>query len=151
VGGKKGEVILSGADVQQYILHGGLAFSPALEVSQFQQNGVDMILEAAEVLTLGDGQFTLGRTREQVTMPNDLCAFVQLRSSWARRGFMLPPTMIDAGFIGTITLEIVKFGAAMKLPVGERFAHVVFAKLTSPSEPYRGRYQGQQEITRAYQ
>jgi len=144
-------VILSGADVKQYILHGGLKFTPALQEIQFQQNGIDIVLEEANVQRLGAGEFTLGRTREQVTLPNDLMAFVQLRSSWARRGFMLPPTVVDAGFSGTITLEIVKFGPVMSLPFGARFAHLIFAKLTSPSEPYSGRYQGQQEITGAYE
>jgi dCTP deaminase len=144
-------VILSGADVKQYILHGGLKFTPALQEIQFQQNGVDLVLEGANVQRLGVSEFTLGRTREQVTLPNDLMAFVQLRSSWARRGFMLPPTVADAGFNGTITLEIVKFGSVVDLPFGERFAHLIFAKLTSPSEPYSGRYQGQHEITGAYE
>jgi len=45
-------------------------------------------------------------------------------------------------------LEVASFGENV-LPIGERFAHLIFAKLTSPSEPYRGKYQGQVEITGA--
>ncbi len=155
-------MILSGADVRQYIQYGGLRFEPELSEDQFQQNGVDCVL--AEVIDsfIGKGEFTLGRTRELITIPNDLMAFVQLRSSWARRGFMLPPTVVDAGFQGTITLEIARFGRIgevsgfggvarreLECPIGERFAHLIFAKLTSPSEPYRGKYQGQTGITGA--
>jgi dCTP deaminase len=142
-------LILSGNDVRQYIKHGGLKFEPELLPDQFQQNGIDMIVESVESILLASGGFTLGTTREVVTMPNDLCAFVQLRSTWARKGFIMPGTMIDAGFSGSITLEIAKFGAPGYVPVGARFAHVIFAKLSSPSDPYRGKYQGQQGITQA--
>ena len=141
-------MILSGADVRQYIAHGGLQFTPPLDDDQFQQNGVDLILAEATLGTPSSRQFTLARTREFITMPNDLMAFVQLRSTWARHGLILPPTVVDAGFQGTITLEVASFGENV-LPIGERFAHLIFAKLTSPSEPYRGKYQGQVEITGA--
>jgi dCTP deaminase len=155
-------MILSGADVRQYITHGGLRFNPDLQVEQFQQNGVDLILEEVSDKFLNSGEFTIGRTREFLSMPNDLMAFVQLRSTWARRGFMLPPTVVDAGFRGTITLEIARFGRIgeaqgfggvarrqLECPVGQRFAHLIFARLSSPSEPYSGKYQGQREITEA--
>lgn len=142
-------MILSGADVRQYILHGGLKFEPELLPDQFQQNGIDMIVQDVECQRLMAGDFTLGVTREAITMPNDLMAFVQLRSTWARRGFMIPPTVIDAGFRGSITLEIAKFGATEYVPVGQRFAHVIFAKLSTPSAPYAGKYQNQTGITPA--
>jgi dCTP deaminase len=141
-------MILSGIDVKQYISYGGLKFSPPLSEEQFQQNGVDLILDDAQKKNLSSGEFTLGTTREFIEMPNDVMAFVQLRSTWARKGFMLPPTVVDAGFHGTITLEIVSF-SQNHVPIGERFAHLIFAKLTSPSEPYRGKYQGQMGITNA--
>jgi dCTP deaminase len=142
-------MILSGADVRQYINHGGLSFSPELEDDQFQQNGIDLVLEAVKSGGGCHGLFALGCTREVVTMPNDLMAFVQLRSTWARRGFSLPPTVIDAGFSGQITLEIISYVEAHEVPVGQRFAHLIFAKLCSPSEPYAGKYQGQTGITYA--
>lgn len=143
-------LILSGDAVRQYVKHGGLKFEPELEEDQFQQNGIDMILDSVEYDgALGAGGFTLGRTREVVTMPTSLMAFVHLRSTWARHGFIVPPTVIDAGFHGSITLEIAKFGVPAALPVGQRFAHVIFAQLSTPSEPYAGKYQGQLEITGA--
>jgi dCTP deaminase len=141
-------MILSGADVRQYIKHGGLSFSPELADDQFQQNGIDLVLHSVEREFIVAGDFTLGTTAEYVRMPRDLMAFVQLRSTWARKGIMLPPTVVDAGFEGNITLEIAVFGS-QRLPVGERFAHLIFAKLCSPSEPYAGKYQGQQGITGA--
>jgi dCTP deaminase len=139
-------MILSGADVRQYLKHGGLSFTPELREDQFQQNGVDLILESVGRELLPAGAFTLGTTAEYIKMPNDLMAFVQLRSTWARQGIMLPPTVVDAGFEGNITLEIAVF-TSQRLPVSQRFAHLIFAKLCSPSEPYRGKYQGQTGIT----
>ncbi len=142
-------MILSGADVLQYIKFGGLKFEPELSEDQFQQNGIDMVVESVDNSPLAAGEFTLGVTREVVTMPNDLMAFVQLRSTWARRGWIIPPTVIDAGFSGAITLEIAKFGMLEYVPIGERFAHVIFAKLSTPSTPYVGKYQHQRGITYA--
>jgi len=75
-------------------------------------------------------------------------AFVEIRSTWARQGFMLPPTIVDAGFRGNLTLEIATLGKA-ELPVGKPFAHLIFAKLTNPTEPYRGKYDKQLGITKA--
>lgn len=142
-------MILSGADVRQYIKYGGLKFDPELQKDQYQQNGVDMVLLSADNMTIGPGGFVLGRTREVITMPNDLMAFVHLRSTWARHGYIIPPTVIDAGFYGSITLEISKFGLAGAVPINQRFAHIIFAKLSTPSAPYAGKYQGQIAITPA--
>ena len=160
-------MILSGRDIQWYIEQKKLVISP-VEENQFQQNGVDLILEEVDISghtikrnfagidiqlpskssIFVKGDFYLGRTREYFEMPDDLMAFVELRSSWARRGIMLPPTIVDAGFKGTLTLEIVSFQEQM-IPIGQRFAHLIFAKTTGPCAPYKGKYQGQREITKA--
>lgn len=138
-------MILSGRDVEWYIQSGKLKIHP-VEPEQFQQNGVDLILEAMDHDWLIPHIFTLGRTREWIEMPDDLMAFVELRSTWARSGLIIPPTIVDAGFKGTLTLEILPC-RSIKPPIGQRFAHLIFAKLTSPSTPYNGKYQGQVEIT----
>jgi len=137
-------MILSGRDLRWYIEQGKLKIDPVTP-EQFQQNGVDLILERIEP---HNRNFVLGCTRETVELPDDLMAFVELRSTWARKGFLLPPTIVDAGFRGTLTLEIVHFGIA-DFPLGQRFAHLIFAKLTSPTEPYRGKYDKQSGITEA--
>jgi dCTP deaminase len=142
-------MILNSIDIKQYLKFGGLKITPDLLENQYQQNGIDLILEKTEKLVLGYAGFTLGVTREFLELPNDLMAFVQIRSSWARMGFMLPPTVVDAGFKGTLTLEIVKFGESIELPIRERFVHLIFAKLSNPSEPYNGKYQNQVDITHA--
>lgn len=141
-------MVLSGRDIRELVKRGDLRFDPPLSDDQFQQNGVDMILGSAEAACLAVGEFALGATAERISMPDDLMAFVQLRSTWARCGLMLPPTVIDAGFSGQVTLEIVSF-REQALPVGQRFAHLIFVRLSSFADPYRGKYQGQAGITHA--
>lgn len=140
-------MILTGRDVEWYIQTGKLKIDP-ITPEQFQQNGVDLILEAVENhwLTETLGGFLLGCTRETIHMPDDLMAFVELRSTWARKGIMIPPTIVDAGFRGNLTLEIL-FCKPQLAPIGQRFAHVIFAKLTGPAIGYGGKYQGQSGIT----
>jgi len=139
-------MILSGRDLQLYIDTGKLMISPVAR-EQFQQNGVDLILENVEHQS---GLFYLGCTRETLALPDDLMAFVELRSSWARRGFLLPPTIVDAGFNGNLTLEILACGKEHPaLAVGKRFAHLIFAKTSGPCIPYGGKYSNQSGITGA--
>ncbi len=153
-------MILSGRDLAWYIETGKLKIDPVTP-EQFQQNGVDLILADVRFvdqnLEVGfgggsagfhKGNFYLGCTREVLELPDDLMAFVELRSTWARRGLMLPPTIVDAGFCGNLTLEIGAW-SDMDVPIGERFAHLIFAKLTSPAVPYSGKYQNQRGITGA--
>lgn len=138
-------MILSGRDLKLYLKTGKLKVDPILP-EQFQQNGVDLILDIVEHRT---NLFYLGGTREILELPDDLMAFVELRSSWARKGFFLPPTIVDAGFKGNLTLEIMALVDNPSIIVGHRFAHLIFAKTTGPCEPYQGKYTDQRGITDA--
>jgi dCTP deaminase len=88
-------------------------------------------------------------TQEQVKMPNDLMGFCGLRSTFARLGFVSPLTIVDAGFEGTLTIGVFYGGSApIKIPIGCRFLHVVFAKLlTKAGRPYQGTYKGKKEVS----
>lgn len=140
-------MILSGRDLKLYIETGKLKIENAAP-ENFQQNGLDLVLDKMEFY--GD-HFYLGCTREIFEFPDDLMAFVCMRSTWARRGFMVPPTIVDAGFKGNLTLEIVKFGNLKSdcWPVSQPFAHLIFARTTGPCELYRGKYTDQRGITSA--
>lgn len=151
-------MILSGRDLQWYIERKKLIIDPINE-NTFQQNGVDLILEDVDLHVGEDGKkhfgwhgFTLGVTREVIELPDDLMAFVCLRSSMARKGLIIPPTVVDAGFKGSLTIEIMYDKPRMGYlnncaPLGERFIHLIFAKTTSPCVPYEGKYQNQAGIT----
>lgn len=84
-------------------------------------------------------------TKEEFLLPDDVMGFCCLRSTVARNGFVSPITIIDAGFQGTLTIESWYGGNnPIKIYKGDRFLHVVFAKINSPvSKPYNGIYKGQ--------
>lgn len=140
-------MILSGRDIEWYIEAGKLKINPVFP-EQFRENGIDLILDDIEghPLEFIKNEFVLGCTKEILSMPDDLMGFVELRSTWARSGIMIPPTIVDAGFKGNLTLEIVPH-KNIPIPYGQRFAHLIFAKLTNPSQPYQGKYQDQRGIT----
>jgi len=108
-----------------------------------------------ETIKSGDGYFVLSplrhyllSTEELLELPTDLMGFCGLRSTFARLGFISPLTIIDAGFKGNLTIEAFYGGSAqIRIPVGCRFLHVVFARLTTQVDsPYRGHYQNQRGI-----
>lgn len=86
-------------------------------------------------------------TLEYIKMPPDIGGLVELRSTFARLGLSIPPTIIDAGFEGQITLEVHGGAFPVLLRKGMRFAHVVFMKVVGEPLTYRGRYQGQRGVT----
>ncbi|RLI98759.1 MAG: dCTP deaminase [Candidatus Aenigmatarchaeota archaeon] len=101
-----------------------------------------------------DGDFVLqpymkilATTLEYIELPANIGAFVELRSTFARLGLSIPPTIIDAGFKGQITLEIHGGAFPVKLKKGLRFAHIVFLPIIGEPIPYRGKYSGQRGVT----
>ena len=81
--------------------------------------------------------FMLGVTLEKITLPDDLVARVEGRSSLGRLGIIVHSTagFVDPGFSGTITLEITNIN---RMPValypGMRVCQLAFETLTSPAE-----------------
>lgn len=91
----------------------------------------------AEPFILHPGDFVLGATEEQITLPDDLVARVEGRSSLGRLGVIIHSTagFVDPGFSGTITLEITNIN---RMPValypGMRVCQLAFEAMTSPAE-----------------
>ncbi len=87
-------------------------------------------------------------TLEYLELPDNLMGFIELRSTWCRHGLSMPPSIIDAGFKGNITLEIINHGPyAIKLRPRTRFAHIIFATtLNRVRNAYSGSYLGQRGI-----
>ena len=81
--------------------------------------------------------FVLGVTLEKITLPDDLVARVEGRSSLGRLGIIVHSTagFVDPGFSGTITLEITNIN---RMPValypGMRVCQLAFETLTSSAE-----------------
>jgi len=91
--------------------------------------------------------FALLTTLEYVKLPGNVVGFCNLRSTLARYGLGIPPTVIDAGFEGNITIEVVNnSNNYIVLKPGMRFLHVILAKATG-EEKYTGKYLGQRGVT----
>lgn len=97
------------------------------------------------------GEFVLGVTMEKIGIADDLVARVEGRSSLGRLGIIIHSTagFIDAGFEGTITLEITNIN---RMPValypGMRVCQLAFEMMSSVADvPYSkkktSKYQGQ--------
>lgn len=100
---------------------------------------------SGEYFIIRPQSFNLLTTREFVEFPDNLMGFCALRSSIARSGFICPMTIVDAGFKGNLTIEIIYSGIRpFKLYVGDRFLHLIVAKTLSPvKNPYSGVYKNQ--------
>ena len=94
--------------------------------------------------------FVLATTREVITLPDYLTAFVEGRSSVGRSGlFIQNAGWVDPGFSGNITLELFNCNHwPIRITAGRRICQLVIARADGPVErPYRGKYQGQRETT----
>lgn len=94
--------------------------------------------------------FVLAVTKEILNIPNGCTAFVEGRSSVGRSGLTIENAgLIDAGFRGSITLEL--FNATdydMKIYPGMRIGQITFNMNDTYSERvYEGKYQGQIDVT----
>lgn len=89
------------------------------------------------------GRFALASAIEEFQMPNDLMGIVHDKSTWARRGLSVFNTVIEPGWHGFLTLELVYHGEGeLIIPAGAGIAQVVFHMVEEP-RAYTGKYQNQ--------
>lgn len=95
--------------------------------------------------TLEPGAFALGVTVEHFSLPDDVIAFVHDKSTWARRGLSLFNTVIEPGWRGYLTLELVNNSRApINIPAHAPIAQIIFMRLEQAAAvPYAGKYQDQ--------
>lgn len=92
-----------------------------------------------EGIVLSPGQFMLAHTLEYIRLPHNLAAQIDGRSSFARLGIQVHMTagFVDAGFQGSLTLEIANIGAqAVKLYPGMRIGQLRFFSVSRPDKSY---------------
>jgi dCTP deaminase len=178
-------VLLSDRDLQAAIKAGRLALDP-YEPELVQPSSIDVRLDRmfrvfnnvkythidpsiqqddlttaidtpdGEPFVLHPGEFVLGSTLEIVTLPDDLAARLEGKSSLGRLGLVTHSTagFIDPGFSGHVTLELSNLA---NLPItlwpGMKIGQICVFQLSSPadhpygSEKYGSRYQGQRGPT----
>ncbi len=105
---------------------------------------------------LHPGEFVLSATHESVTLPDDIAARLEGKSSLGRLGLLTHSTagFIDPGFSGHVTLELSNMATLpIKLYPGMKIGQLCFFWLGSPAEhPYGStatgsHYQGQRGPT----
>lgn len=167
-------MILSDKKIMQMLKEGTLEISPLTE-AQIQPASVDVRLgdtfsvvedSSTGIITLESeiqyktiktdtyillpGQFVLATTMEYFSLPDNLTAFVEGRSSLGRMGlFIQNAGWVDPGFKGEITLELFNANrCAIELKAGRRVGQLVFAEMDQAAlNPYNGKYQGQRGAT----
>ena len=171
-------MILSDGGIRSYLRRGLLRIEP-LEERQIRENGIDLtigpqyarfervnevldvtqemdLLKYYRVGEMGDEgiviepyEHVLLHTREWVEMPPDLVGLVNLKSSFARLGLYIPPTVVDAGFKGEIVIEVIGSSFPVKVKPGVPFIHLIFLRTDSPvirDYSMGGHYQGQRGV-----
>jgi len=109
-----------------------------------------------EAFILHPGEFVLGQTLERVTLPDDLVARLEGKSSLGRLGLLIHSTagFVDPGFSGNLTLEL---SNVANLPItiyeGMPIGQISFMRMDGPvdrpygSDTMDSKYQGQGEPT----
>lgn len=129
----------------------------AIDPAADQPELIRMVSPAAdEPFILHPGEFVLGATYEYLTLPDDIAARLEGKSSLGRLGLLTHSTagFIDPGFGGHVTLELSNMSTLpIKLYPGMKIGQFCFFQLSSPAEhPYGSaatgsHYQGQRGPT----
>lgn len=91
------------------------------------------------------GKFALASSLEEFTMPPTLLGIVHDKSTWARKGLSVFNTVIEPGWNGFLTLELVYHGnEELTIPAGAGIAQILFHEVTSAAY-YEGKYQNQED------
>lgn len=94
--------------------------------------------------TITKGRFILASAIEEFDIPNDLVGVVHDKSTHARQGLSVFNTVLEPGWKGFLTLELVHHGQDdLLLPAGCGIAQVLFSQITEP-QTYFGKYQNQE-------
>ena len=130
---------------------------PVIDPAQ-EQPELTRLVDVApdEAFVLHPGEFVLASTYEVVTLPDDVAARLEGKSSLGRLGLLTHSTagFIDPGFSGHVTLELSNVATLpIKLWPGMKIGQLCFFRLSSAAEHpygstgYGSRYQGQRGPT----
>ena len=131
---------------------------PYIDVKEQMEDLTELVEVSDEdqPFILHPGEFVLGSTLERVTLPDDLVARLEGKSSLGRLGLLIHSTagFIDPGWDGHVTLELSNVAnLPITLYVGMRIGQLSFVQLTEPAAtPYGAdaigsKYQGQEGPT----
>ena len=126
---------------------------PFIDVKQPMEDLTELVeVKDSGPFILHPGEFVLGSTLEHITLPDDLVARLEGKSSLGRLGLLIHSTagFIDPGWDGHVTLELSNVAnLPITIYVGMRIGQLSFVQLSEPAEePYGSdslgsKYQGQ--------
>lgn len=122
-------------------------------VFDLKEEGKEVFFEhvEAESIIIPAGGFVLARTIETFKMPTNVMGTAFCKSTLARSGLTLPPTVIECGWEGELVLEIFNHAPyPIRYYADMGAAQVLFFQLSDvPDTPYdeSRKYQGQTGIT----
>ncbi len=113
--------------------------------------GQDGNTQASGDVAVPPGKWFAVSTLEYVRCGPTISTQLWIRTSWARKGIISSFGKVDAGFEGTLTLSAYNSSdREVVIPIGQRFAQIVFERLDAPSEKAyaqrSGSYQGQRGV-----
>ena len=130
---------------------------PFIDVRQEQPELTELVEVAGdEPFILHPGEFVLGSTLERVSLPDDVVARLDGKSSLGRLGLLIHSTagFVDPGWDGNLTLEL---SNVANLPItlydGMRIGQISFQRMSSAVDVAYGdarlgsRYRGQRDPT----
>lgn len=95
------------------------------------------------------GRFILASAIERFQMPYNLVGTVRDKSTWARKGLSVFNTVIEPGWNGILTLELVFNGNEnLIIEAGSGIAQVLFGELSDYGNYGHGKYQNATDISR---
>ena len=130
---------------------------PFIDVRKQMDDLTELVeVEGDRPFILHPGEFVLGSTSERVSIPDDMVARLEGKSSLGRLGLLIHSTAgyVDPGWDGYLTLEL---SNVANLPItiyaGMKIGQISFFQLTTPAaKPYGSaeagsKYQGQRGPT----
>lgn len=105
-------------------------------------------MTATDYYDIPAGAMILAVSAEKIVMPKNATGVVMGKSTYARLGILANTTPLEAGWHGTITLELTNMNnSPVRLYVGEGIGQILFFTGVLPKEIYRGNYNGQENVT----
>jgi len=120
-------------------------YAETINEKEFINNGYFTIEEDKEYV-IQPSEHLLIESLEYLEVPTYLTALIGLRSTFSRLGLSTPPTLVDPGFKGTLVFHLIGSSFSIKLYEGMAIFKVIFMSISSDTDGYSGKYQGQKGI-----
>jgi dCTP deaminase len=152
-------MILSDRDIVEAIVRKQISIEP-FNRKNLTPNGYDLTVDEIMITKTGEkinqGKIKipsmthfLVSTKEYVKLTG-VSGSLWIRTTFARKGVISSFGKVDVGFEGNLTLSAFNAGDEIEISIGERFAQIVFERITKPEMLYfqrSGNYMGQRGVT----